>query len=66
MFFEGYFRMIERTLYCSDRAGGLTYDCGGFDGVHHLLQGLQVRMLMSKLQLLVIQIASSLNLCKMS
>lgn len=42
----------------------LTYDCSGFDGVYHLLQGLNVRVLMSKLLLLVVQMASSLKMCK--
>lgn len=37
-----------------------TYNGGGFDDVHHLLQSLQVWMIMSKLSLLVIQMASSL------
>lgn len=39
----------------------LTYDRGGFDGLHHLLQRLQMRMVMSKLCLLVIHVASSLQ-----
>lgn len=41
-----------------------TYNGGGFDDVHHLLQSLQVRMLMSKLSLLVVQMASSLYTIK--
>jgi len=41
--------------------GGLTYDHSGFDGVHHLLQGLYVSVIVSELQLLVVEIASSLN-----
>lgn len=40
--------------------GKLTYNGSGFDGVHHLFQGLQVRMLMGKLLLLVVKMASSL------
>ncbi len=48
--------------YCSDPPRRLTYDCGGFDGVHHLLQGLNVRVLVSELLLLVVKVASSLHL----
>lgn len=44
--------------------GRFTYNCSGFYGVDHLLQGLQVGVLMSKLLLLVIKMASSLNLGK--
>lgn len=54
------------VLYCSDPPCRLTYDCGGFDGVNHLLQGLNVRMLVSELLLLVVKMASSLHLWKRS
>lgn len=40
---------------------GLTYDCGGFYGVDHLLQGLQVWVIVGKLLFLVVKMASSLN-----
>lgn len=42
----------------------LTYDRGGFDGVHHLLQGLHMWVIVSKLLFLVVKMASSLNLGK--
>lgn len=45
--------------------GELTYDSRGFDGVHHLLQRLNVLVLVGKLLLLVVQVASSLNECRM-
>lgn len=41
--------------------GELTYDRSGFDGVHDLLQGFQVWVIMSKLLLLVVQVAPSLR-----
>lgn len=54
-------------MHFSNRLPGrLTYDSAGFDGLHDLLQGLQVRVLVSKLLLLVVQMASSLRLCDMS
>ena len=39
----------------------LTYDGGGLDGVHHFLQGLQVRMVVGKLLLLMVQVPSALK-----
>lgn len=68
MSFEWYFRTLqslqETPHFPPDLPGRLTYDCGGFYGVDHLLQGLQVRVLVSKLLLLVVKVASSLNLWK--
>lgn len=68
MFFEWYFRTLqslqETPHFPPDLPGRLTYDCGGFYGVDHLLQGLQVWVLVSKLLLLVVKVASSLNLWK--
>lgn len=39
----------------------LTDDGGGLDGVHHLLQGFDVRMVVGKLLLLVVQVAPPLQ-----
>lgn len=68
MFFEWYFRILqslqETPHFPPDLPGRRTYDCGGFYSVDHLLQGLQVRVLVSKLLLLVVKVASSLNLWK--
>lgn len=47
-------------LECSSDPG-LTYDRRGLDGLHRLLQSLQMRVIMSELCLLVIQVASSLQ-----
>lgn len=49
---------------CKDLPVELTYDGGGFDGLHHLLQRLQVRMVVCKLHLLVVQMASALDVRK--
>lgn len=57
-------RHMLHFFFCSDLPGGLTYDRGGFHDVHHLLQRLYVRVLVSKLLLLVVEMASSLNVCK--
>ena len=54
----------HHQLYSRNRAGELTYDGGGFDGFHDLLQGLQVRVVVGKLLLLVVYMTSSLKLFK--
>lgn len=43
-----------------ERPVRLAYDCSGFDGVDHLLQCLQVWVVVGKLFFLVVEMASSL------
>lgn len=52
-------RNMNCQPFCSD---GFTNDGGGFDRVDDLFQGLQVRVIVSKLLFFVVEVTSSLKM----